>query len=63
MSNFTSTSTRIDLAITEIYNRKLGLFDTCNEIRKLHGLDTLSLGQFCKQLQYYKNENSTDVRS
>ncbi len=57
MTTFEQTSSRLDLALTDIYQKKLSLFDTCNEIRKLYDLEQLTLGQFVLMDRQYKESN------
>ena len=61
MTTFQQTSSRIDLAITEIYQKKLSLFDTCNQIRKLYGMEELTLGQFILMERQYKELNNVEL--
>ena len=59
MTPFQQTSSRLDLALTHIYQKQLSLFETCNEIRKLYGMEELTLGQYVLQQQNYKHDNTT----
>lgn len=56
MTKFEQTSSRLDLAITQIYEKQLSLFETCNEIRKLYGMEELTLGQFILMERQYKEK-------
>ena len=56
MTTFEQTSSRLDLDLTDIYQKRLSLFETENEVRLLYGMEELTLGQFILMERQYKEK-------
>jgi hypothetical protein len=56
MSNFSRAMSDADIAISEIKSRNLHPFDEQNEIRKLQGMEELTLAQWILSERNYKTD-------
>jgi hypothetical protein len=56
MSNFSQAMSGADIAISEIKSRNLHPFDEQNEIRKLQGMEELTLAQWILSERHYNQD-------